>query len=66
MGGAAGDTIVLTSFSSGNLALNAFVPILFHPVTYFFVGFGPFLDTDLSGDPRTTVWGGKLTLGGWI
>jgi hypothetical protein len=61
-----GDTIVSTSFSSSNLALNAFVPIMFHPVKHFFVGFGPFLDADLSGDPRTTVWGGKLTLGGWI
>jgi hypothetical protein len=61
-----GDTIVSTSFSNSNLALNVFVPIMFHPVQHFFVGFGPFLDTDLSGDTRTTVWGGKLTLGGWI
>jgi hypothetical protein len=61
-----GDTIVSTTISGSALALNAFVPIMFHPVKHFFVGFGPFLDADLSGDPRTTVWGGKLTLGGWI
>lgn len=61
-----GDEIVSTSLSSSNLALNLFVPVMFHPATHFFVGFGPFLDTDLSGDTRTTVWGGKLTLGGWL
>ncbi len=66
VGRAVGDTIMSTSFSNSNLALNVFVPIMFHPVKHFFVGFGPFLDTDLSGDARTTVWGGKLTLGGWI
>lgn len=48
------------------LALNFFVPVMFHPVTHFFLGFGPFLDTDMNGDNRATVWGGKLTLGGWL
>jgi hypothetical protein len=66
VGRAVGDTIVSTSFSNSNLALNLFVPVMFHPVRHFFVGFGPFLDADLSGDARTTIWGGKLTLGGWI
>jgi hypothetical protein len=66
VGRSVGDAIVSTSLSSSNLALNLFVPIMFHPVEHFFVGFGPFLDTDLSGDSKTTVWGGKLTLGGWL
>lgn len=48
------------------VALNFFVPVMFHPVTNFFLGFGPFLDTDMNGDNRATVWGGKLTLGGWL
>jgi len=48
------------------LALNFFVPVMFHPVTNFFLGFGPFLDSDMTGDNRATVWGGKLTLGGWL
>lgn len=48
------------------VALNFFVPMMFHPVTHFFLGFGPFLDTDMNGDNRATVWGGKLTLGGWL
>lgn len=48
------------------IALNLFVPIMFHPATHFFAGFGPFLDTDLSGDNKVTAFGLKLTLGGWI
>ncbi|HEX5659736.1 MAG TPA: hypothetical protein VFX59_21225 [Polyangiales bacterium] len=48
------------------LALNLFAPVMLHPAPHFFVGFGPFLDADLSGDSRSTTWGFKLTLGGWI
>ena len=48
------------------LALNLFAPIMLHPAPHFFAGFGPFLDTDLNGDNRTTRWGFRLTLGGWI
>lgn len=55
-----------TTVSSTNLALNLYVPIMFHPAPHFFVGFGPFLDTDLSGDARATTWGGKMTIGGWM
>ena len=55
-----------TSASSTSVALNLFVPLMFHPAPHFFVGFGPFLDADLSGTPQATTWGAKLTLGGWI
>ncbi|HEX2675560.1 MAG TPA: hypothetical protein VHM19_02950 [Polyangiales bacterium] len=55
-----------TSKSDTTFALNLFVPIMFHPATHFFVGFGPFLDADLSGDTRTTIFGGRLTVGGWL
>jgi hypothetical protein len=55
-----------TSTSSNAIALNLFVPLMVHPVRHFFAGFGPFLDTDLSGSHRVTVIGGKLTLGGWL
>jgi hypothetical protein len=58
------DTTVSTSGSA--FTLNLFAPIMFHPVPHFFVGFGPFLDTDLSGDQKVTTFGGKLTLGGWF
>jgi hypothetical protein len=30
-------------------SLNLFAPIVIHPTQHFFAGFGPFLDTDLSG-----------------
>ncbi len=59
------DISVTTNDNSG-IALNIFVPIMFHPATHFFAGFGPFLDTDLSGDDKVTAFGLKLTLGGWI
>jgi len=48
------------------IAINLFAPIMLHPAPHFFAGFGPFLDTDLNGDNRTTTWGFRLTLGGWI
>ena len=54
------------STTNSAFALNLFVPVMFHPVQHFFAGFGPFLDTDLSGDSKATAFGGKLTLGGWI
>ncbi len=52
--------------SNDALALNLFVPFMFHPAQHFFAGFGPFLDTDLSGDNKNTTFGLKLTLGGWV
>jgi hypothetical protein len=59
-----------TSLSGGDkqnaIALNVFAPFLFHPVDHFFAGLGPFVDTDLNGDHRATVWGVKLTIGGWL
>jgi hypothetical protein len=54
-----------TSSSSG-LALNIFAPFLLHPVPHFFVGFGPFIDAALGGDARSTEFGARLTLGGWL
>ena len=52
--------------SGNHLALNAFVPLMFHPVRHFFLGFGPALDTDLTGKARTTTIAGRLTVGGWL
>jgi hypothetical protein len=49
-----------------HIALNIFAPVMFHPVTHFFVGFGPALDTDLSGDFKTTTIAARLTIGGWF
>jgi hypothetical protein len=52
--------------SATNLALNLFAPVMFHPVEHFFLGFGPALDVDLTGDVKTTTIAGRLTIGGWI
>lgn len=46
--------------------LNLFAPFLLHPAQHFFIGFGPALDVDLSGDNKATTIAGRLTLGGWI
>ena len=64
--GVAPGTSISTSVNGTSVALNLYVPIMLHPAPHFFAGFGPFLDTDLSGDTRATTWGGKLTIGGWI
>lgn len=49
-----------------HLQLNVSVPFLFHPLEHFFVGFGPALDADVSGDRKTTTIAGRVTLGGWF
>lgn len=55
------------SFSDSNsaLALNLFVPVMFH-TNHYFVGFGPALDTDLSGDAKATTFALRLNVGGWL
>jgi len=55
-----------SSTNNTAFALNLFAPVMFHPVAHFFVGFGPALDQDLSGDNKTTVIAGRLTIGGWF
>jgi len=51
---------------SNNLALNIFVPLMVHPAPHFFLGFGPALDVDLTGDTKSTTIAGRLTIGGWL
>lgn len=55
-----------SSASGSHLALNFFAPVMFHPVQHFFLGFGPALDTDLTGDAKQTAIAGRLTIGGWL
>lgn len=57
---------VSTSKSNDSIALDLFVPFMMHPVTHFFLGFGPFLDADLSGSNRVTAYGVRLAMGGWL
>jgi hypothetical protein len=46
--------------------LNLFAPVMVHPAEHFFIGFGPALDTDLTGDVKATTIAGRLTIGGWL
>jgi hypothetical protein len=59
-------TSTSTTVSSTHLAINAYVPLMFHPAPHFFAGLGPFLDADLTGNTRATTFGGKMTVGGWF
>ena len=52
--------------SNTSVQLNLFVPLMFHPVQHFFMGFGPALDVDLSGDSKATTIAARLTIGGWL
>jgi hypothetical protein len=52
--------------SNTSAQLNLFVPIAFHPVQHFFLGLGPALDVDLSGEQKATTIAARLTIGGWI
>lgn len=61
-----GETVPGQSDVSNALALNLFVPLMFHPAAHFFIGFGPALDVDLTGDNKATTIAGRLTLGGWL
>lgn len=64
--GSIGGVPVPSSSTSNNaIALNLYVPIAFHAHNYF-VGFGPALDTDLSGDAKATTISARLTVGGWV
>ena len=60
------DTTLVETEGNDGVALNIFVPFMFFPAQHFFAGFGPFLDTDLSGDNKVTSFGGRLTIGGWF
>lgn len=49
-----------------SLQLNLFAPLMFHPAPHFFLGLGPALDQDLSGDSKATTVAVRLTIGGWV
>jgi hypothetical protein len=57
-------------FSGGSLNevdLNAFVPVIFMPVPHLFLGFGPFIDGQVSGSgSREAAFGLQSQIGGWF
>lgn len=60
------DTVAGDEESNTSVQLNLFAPLMFHPVQHFFLGLGPALDQDLSGDNKATTIAVRLTLGGWL
>jgi hypothetical protein len=61
----AGFTSPKSSASNTALAFNLFVPVMFH-ANHYFAGFGPSLDTDLTGSPKVTTIAARAVLGGWL
>jgi hypothetical protein len=72
VGGSSSLETGVDSRSWQGLTFDAFVPLILAPVPHFFVGFGPFLETDLmrqlegKGQTRATTLGGRFTIGGWL
>jgi hypothetical protein len=66
VGVASGAGLVSVSNDQTLWLFDAYVPVLLHPAPHFFLGFGPYIDTQLNGDVRSTAYGGKFTLGGWF
>jgi hypothetical protein len=60
-----GGTLEPATDDQSNVAVELFAPVLYHPAPHFFVGFGPYAETYLTGTNETFV-GAKLTLGGWL
>lgn len=54
-----------SSVTNSALTLNLFAPVMFH-TNHYFVGFGPALDTDLTGDLKYTTFALRLNVGGWL
>lgn len=65
---------ILLDTSEKIFALRAFAPLLAHVATHFYIGFGPFLYTELShsygsssnAEVRETTVGAEVTVGGWL
>ncbi|HWA76221.1 MAG TPA: hypothetical protein VG937_27970 [Polyangiaceae bacterium] len=53
------------SDTNSAIALNLFAPVMFH-TNHYFVGLGPALDLDLSGDAKATTFAVRLNVGGWL
>jgi hypothetical protein len=47
-------------------ALTVEVPVLIHPVRWFFIGFGPALDAALGGEQQVVNIGARFTFGGAV
>jgi hypothetical protein len=57
---------VTNSGSTTNFTFIVSAPFLYHPAEHFFLGIGPYLSADLSGDVKTTLIGLEFTVGGYF
>ena len=55
------------------VSVEIYAPLLFHPAKHFFIGFGPFVRSDLHNSTgiegtsnRSTLFGASSTIGGWL
>jgi hypothetical protein len=55
---------VTVSTTNTALTFDVFAPFLLHPVEHFFLGLGPEFSTDLTGDPKATLYGIAFIIGG--
>jgi hypothetical protein len=66
-----------TSTSGNAFDLQVFAPLLLHPINHFFLGIGPFVQTDLTASSstngmsntnpsKTTSYGALFDMGGWM
>jgi len=61
-----------TGIGGYKVTLRAFVPVIFQPAPHFFIGGGPFLNTDLvsqrnmTDDYKTSEFGLQSTIGGYF
>jgi outer membrane protein with beta-barrel domain len=53
------------SDSNSALAINLYVPLMFHSHHYF-AGLGPSVDADITGSPKATTIAARLVVGGWL
>jgi hypothetical protein len=53
------------SDSNSALAVNLYVPLMFHSHHYF-AGLGPSVDADITGSPKATTVAARLVVGGWL
>jgi hypothetical protein len=54
------------SNSSTHLGLVLSAPFLYHPARHFFLGIGPLLSVDATGDNKQTTFGAGFTIGGYF
>jgi hypothetical protein len=65
-GPATGGVYAFNPGSNNALTFSAYLPFLIHPADHFFVGLGPRLDADITGDYKTILWGLTFVIGGYF